>query len=105
MTKDFGMRFWGENPFNKETRKEFQGKWSNMTDSEKLEFMNKKMENMGHDRFSVEAINAHCEKWMKLSAEEKQAHVDELKQAFEEQTVQKGCFEDDRFELYNLYSC
>ena len=97
MTRSFGMGFFGGNPFNKEVRKQFQEKWSKMTDSEKLEFVNKKVENMGNTHFSIEAINARCEEWMKMSAEEKQAFVDERKQAFEAGMSQRGCFGNGRF--------
>lgn len=85
MIKDFGMGFSGRNPFDKEAKKEFKEKWSKMTDSEKLEFVNKRMEDFDNheDRFSVEAIDARCEEWMKMSKEEKQAFVDERKRAFE----------------------
>ena len=104
MTRGFGIGLFGGNPFNKEARKQFQEKWSKMTDSEKLELMNKKMEDMGHDYFSVEAINARCEEWMKMSAEEKQALVDERKQAFEDRMSQRGCFGDGRFGFGGMHS-
>lgn len=35
------------------------------------------------ERFSVEALDARCEEWMKMSGEEKQAFVEERKQTFE----------------------
>lgn len=84
-TKDFGMGFFGGGPHDKDARKNFREEWSKMTDSEKLEFMNKRMENFGkfEDRFSVEAIDARCEEWMKMSKEEKEAFVEEKKKAFE----------------------
>ena len=83
MTRGFGMGFFGRTHFDKDARKQFQEEWSKMTDSEKLEFMNKRVEHMGQDHFSVEAIDARCAEWMKMSAEEKQAFVDERKKAFE----------------------
>ena len=85
MTRGFGMGFFGRNPFDSESRKKFKEEWSKMTDSEKLEFMNKRMECLDkhEDHFSVEAIDARCEKWMSMSVEEKQAFVDEKKKAFE----------------------
>jgi len=83
MTRGFGMGFFGRSPFDKETRKQFQEKWSKMTDSEKLEFANERFGNIGEDRFSVEKLDELCEKWTKMSAEEKQAFVDERKKAFE----------------------
>ncbi|NDW17740.1 hypothetical protein D0T53_02270 [Dysgonomonas sp. 216] len=85
MTRGFGMGFFGRNPFDKDARIKFKEEWNKMSDSEKLEFMNKRMEGFDNreDCFSVEAIDARCEKWMKMSAEEKQAFVDERKKAFE----------------------
>lgn len=83
MTREnFGMGFFGRNPFDKEAKQKFQEKWSEMTDSEKLDFMNKKVESMGKDHFSVEAMDEHCEKWMKKTPEEKQAFVDKRKESF-----------------------
>jgi len=82
-TRGFGMGFFGKHPFDKDARKKFREDWSKMTDNEKLEFMNRKVEHMGHDHFSVEAIDAHCAEWMKMTPEEKQAFVDEKKKAFE----------------------
>ncbi|MDR2948058.1 MAG: hypothetical protein LBV71_02505 [Prevotella sp.] len=85
ITRDFGMGFSGRNPFDKDARKNFKEEWSKMTDSEKLEFMNKRMEGFDkhEDHFSVEAMDARCEKWMQMSNEEKQAFVEEKKKAFE----------------------
>ncbi|MCK9449246.1 MAG: hypothetical protein M0Q41_09775 [Bacteroidales bacterium] len=83
MTRNFGMGFFGRGHFDKDVRKQFQEKWSKMTDSEKLEFMNKRVEHMEEDHFSVEAMDARCEGWMKMTPEEKQAFVDKRKQAFE----------------------
>lgn len=83
IAKGFGMGFFGRSPFDKEAKKNFQEKWSKMTDEEKLAMMNKRVENMGKDRFSVEAIDARCEKWMNLSKEEKQSFVSERKNIFE----------------------
>lgn len=82
-TRGFGMGFFGRNPFDMETRKKFQQEWSKMTDNEKLDFMNKRVENMGKGCFSVEAIDARCEEWMKMSREEKEAFVKEHKEAAE----------------------
>ena len=104
MTKDFGIGFLVRNPFNKEARKQFQEKWSSMTDNEKLELMNKKVASMEHDRFSVEAINAHCEEWMKMTPEEKQAFVNEWKEAFADRMSQRGCFEGSRFGFDRIHS-
>lgn len=83
MTRGFGMGLLGINPFNAEARKQFQEKWSKMSDSEKLEFASERFKNTGEDRFSVEKLDALCEEWTKMSAEEKQAFVDERKKAFE----------------------
>ncbi|MDR2084195.1 MAG: hypothetical protein LBP67_04295 [Bacteroidales bacterium] len=82
-TRNFGKGFFGRNPFDKEARKKFQEEWSKMTDSEKLDFMNKRVENMGKDHFSVEAIDARCEEWKKKTPEEKQAFVDKKKEVME----------------------
>ena len=81
MTKDFGMGFPGKNPFDIDARKKFKEEWLKMTDSEKLEFMNKRMEffDKHEDHFSVEAIDARCEKWMTMTTDEKQAFIDERK--------------------------
>ena len=96
--RGFGMGFFGRHPFDMETRKNFREEWSKMTDSEKLEFMNKRMEHCDkhEDRFSVEAIDARCEEWMKMSKEEKQVFIDERKKAFESRMqgmhAMHGCF-------------
>lgn len=91
-TRGFGLGFFGRNPFDKDARRKFQEEWSKMSDSEKLEFMNKRMEHMGQDHFSVEAIDARCKEWMKMTQEEKQAFVDKKKQAFEERMSCMGNF-------------
>lgn len=85
MTKNFGKEFFGRNPFDKEARKKFQEEWAKMTDSEKLDFMNKRVEHIGKDHFSVETIDANCEAWLQKTLEEKQAFVDEKKEAMEKQ--------------------
>ncbi len=84
-TRGFGMGHFGRNPFDKDARKKFKEEWSKMTDAEKLEIMNKRMEGFDNheDHFSIEAIDARCEKWVKMTDEEKQAFVDERKKAFE----------------------
>lgn len=81
ITRHFGMGFFGGHHFDKDARKKFKEEWSKMTDSEKLELMNKRMEHIDHDHFSVEAIDAHCEAWMKKTPEEKEAFVREKKEA------------------------
>gem|GEM_PF-4651686 len=86
MAKDFEIGFIGGNLFYKEKIKLFQAEWSKMTDSKKLELMNKQVECMGDERFSVETIDAFCEEWWEKSSEEKQTFVDEW-----EQTVETGC--------------
>lgn len=80
--ENFGKGFFDGRPFDKEARKEFQEKWAQMTDSEKLEFANEWFGKIGEDRFSVEKLDELCEKWTKMSAEEKQAFVDERKKTF-----------------------
>ena len=84
MTRGFGMGFFGRHPFDKDISRNFQEKWSKMTDSEKLEFMNRRIDNrhIGEDRFSVQHIDAHCEEWMKKTPEEKEEFVNGLKEAF-----------------------
>jgi len=89
-TKDAGSGFFGRNPFDNDTRKKFREEWSKMTDSEKLDFMNKRMEHMGEDRFSVEFIDARCEEWMKKTTEEKEAFINERKKAFKERFSHPG---------------
>ncbi len=82
--KDFEMGFFGRRHFGGDARKKFREEWSKMTDEEKLEMMNKRMEAIEHpeDHFSVEDINSRCEAWMKMSSEEKEAFVKERKEAF-----------------------
>lgn len=89
MKKGFGMGLLGKYPFDEEAKKEFLEKWSKMTDAEKLEFVNEKVERMSQDPFSVEAFDARCEKWMAMSQEEKQAFVDEKKKAFKDRKGDK----------------
>lgn len=79
MNKEYGM---GRHSFNKEKRKEFQEKWSKMTDEEKLEFANKKFGKK--ERFSVEKLDEFTEKWTKMSVEEKETYVAERKERFKE---------------------
>ena len=83
-TKGFEMGFFGRNPFGTDARKKFQEEWSKMSDSEKLEFMNKRISTFENheNHFSVEAIDARCEEWMKKSPEEKEAFANERKEAF-----------------------
>lgn len=93
-TRGFGMGF-GRNPFDKDARQKFKEEWSKMNDSEKLDFMNKRMEGMDNheDHFSVETIDARCEKWMQMSSEEKQTFIDERKKAIESKMQAiHGCF-------------
>ncbi len=89
-TNNFGMGFFGRNPFDREARKQFQEDWSKMTDQEKLDFMNKRMEQFGKDPFSVEQIDARCQEWMNKTPEEKQSFVDERKKAFENRMNCRG---------------
>lgn len=93
MTRGFGMGFFGRNPFDKDARTKFKEEWSKMSDAEKLELMNKRMATFGEheERFSVEAIDDHCEKWMKMTREEKEAFIRERKEAFESR---KNCMGD-----------
>ena len=78
------MGFFGRVLFDEDAKKQFLDDWSKMTDSEKLDFMNRKVERLGQDRFSVEAMDARCEAWMEMSQEEKEVFVAERKKKFEE---------------------
>ena len=93
MTRDF-RGFFGNNPFDKESRSKMKEQWSKMTDAEKLEFMNKRMEGCENhgDHFSVEAIDARCQKWMNMTSEEKEEFVAERKKAFENRMSNFGGF-------------
>ncbi len=84
----FGMGFEHRN-FDCSEREKIFDEWNKMSDSEKLEIMNRRMnsfkEKKGHgDHFSVEHIDARCEEWMKKTPEEKEVFVAERKKAFEE---------------------
>lgn len=81
--KDFGMGFFGRRMFGSERMKDFREKWDQMSDSEKLEFMDKKMECFSkyEDPFTVEAIDARCKQWMKMTPEEKEKWVTARKNA------------------------
>jgi len=85
-TRNFGMGFFGRNPFDKDARNKIKEEWSKMTDAEKLEFANMQMNGFDNhrDRFSVEAIDERCEKWMNMTREEKEEFIAERKKAFEE---------------------
>ena len=91
-TRDFGMGFFRKMPFAMQERKELFEKWSKMTDAEKVEFMNKRMEifnsenpegeNFFKERhFSVAAMDSRAEKWLKKTPEEKEAFIKERKEA------------------------
>ncbi|WP_200814373.1 hypothetical protein [Parabacteroides sp. Marseille-P3160] len=80
--RDFGMGFFGRIPFGADARKDFFAKWTKMTDAEKVEFMDKRIEaihngHCGRREFSVAAIDQRCEEWMKKTSEEKEAFVKE----------------------------
>ncbi len=85
MTKGFGMGFFGRIPFGTDERKEMFEKWLKMTDEEKLECMNKRMEamNSSEREFTVEAIDKRCEEWLKKTPEEKDALLKEKKEMME----------------------
>ena len=74
-TIDFETGFFGRKLFNMNARKQFQTKWSEMTDAEKLEFANKQVERMCKDPLSVEAIDARCKKWMEMTPEERESFL------------------------------
>lgn len=94
MTRDFGMGFFGRRPFSEDARKKFREEWSKMTDEEKLEMMNKRMDawENGGGHFSVEAIDARCEEWMKKTPEEKEQFVKEWKEAIHKRHACMGGF-------------
>ena len=96
MAKESGIGFLGEEKIL------FREEWLKMTDNEKLAFMNKKVDNMGCGSFSVEAINAQCEKWWMASSGEKQAFVDELNQVSENKTVQNKYFVENKLRFVNM---
>ena len=97
ITKDFRIGFLGRNLFDKEKIKLFQEEWSKLSDSEKLKLMNKQVESMGHESFSVKTINSFCEEWWSKSSEEKQAFVDEWEQTIENKIPLRQCFGGSRF--------
>jgi predicted Fe-S protein YdhL (DUF1289 family) len=85
--KKFGMgSFHGKMPFRGENLGE---KWLAMSDEEKKEFMEKRIEMLdnhfsekvgshrGHKALTVEDVNSRVEKWQKMSDEEKEAFVQE----------------------------
>ena len=87
ITKGFNMGFFGRGFFNSEARNKFREEWSKMTDSEKIDFMDKKMaafDEHHEKKFSVEHIDAHCEEWMKKTQEEKEEFVKKMKDSFNE---------------------
>ncbi|MDR2914445.1 MAG: hypothetical protein LBV74_06405 [Tannerella sp.] len=94
MTKGFGMGFFGRGHFDKEARAKFREEWSNMTDSEKLDFMDKRMNAMSDDpeHFSIEAIDVFCMEWMRKTPEEKEQFIHERKKAFKERMACMGGF-------------
>ncbi|MDR2040325.1 MAG: hypothetical protein LBQ60_20610 [Bacteroidales bacterium] len=83
---DFGMGFFGKGHFSEDARRKIREEWNKMPDSEKLELMNQRMNAWGSENhaFNVENIDARCEKWMKLSPEEKEQFVSERKSAFQQ---------------------
>lgn len=92
MTRGFGMWPFGRMPFGTDERKGVFEKWSKMTDEEKLECMNKRIEKMhngdheghcGGREFTVEAIDKHCEEWLKKTPEQKEASIKEKKEMME----------------------
>jgi len=93
-TRSFNMGFFGRRPFGSDERKKFYEEWSKMSDQEKLDIINKKMEffNGDHDRFSIEKMDEFCEKWMSKTYEEKKEFVEEKKKAFHERTECMGNF-------------
>lgn len=79
MTRGFGMGFFGRMPFGEGQENIFE-KWDAMSDAEKLEVMNKRMEQFKECRdgiFSVEQIDKRCREWLDRSPEEKEAFMKE----------------------------
>jgi hypothetical protein len=70
--------------FRCEMREKFKEKWATMSDEEKLNFINKRMEGDEEDRtsFFVNMIDEKCKKWMHKSTEEKEAFINEKKGFF-----------------------
>lgn len=83
MTRGFEMGIFGKGTFNSDRIKKFQDKWTKMSDAEKLEFMNKKIEQISKDPFSVEAIDERREQWLRLTPAEKEDLIKERKEAME----------------------
>lgn len=91
MIRDFlGLGFFGNRHFGSEDRTKFTEDWDKMSDSEKLEIMNKRMaafkagKNCREEAFSVEQLDARCNEWMSKTPEEKAQQVEEMKKKFED---------------------
>ena len=99
--ENFRMGFFGRMPFTMEKRKELFEKWSTMTDAEKVEFMNKRMEDFNNrnrecenffdERFTVAGRDRRAEEWLKKTPEEKEAFINEKKAAVKDR-FNKGFF-------------
>lgn len=74
----------GHFPFYHGKRKKFKKKWATMSDEEKLDFMNKRIEETEEERtsFVINRINEKCETWMQKSTEEKEAFINEKRGFF-----------------------
>lgn len=113
MTKDiFGRGFFGGKHFDLKNRQKFIEEWETMSDNEKLDNINKRIEafkeGKDHERgcLSVEHIDAHCEEWMNKTPEEKVQFVEYLKQKFEKhQAMMKGCFFHHGFGFHGKDHC
>lgn len=92
MTRDFNMGFFGRKGFGHDARTKFREEWMKMSDSERVDFINKKMEMMEkaekfrdgfcrHGEMSVEAIDARCKEWMDKTPEAKEEFVLAWKEA------------------------
>lgn len=70
--------------FTKESKQQFKERWNKMTDQEKIEFINEKIDRFEEheDRFSIKSIDARCERWMNMTTQEKEEFIDEHKKKF-----------------------
>src|SRR5699024_10358607 len=85
MTRDHNNQHgFGPFHFQRGMREKFKERWAKMSDEEKLDFMNKRIEETEDDRTSlfIKMIDEKCEKWMQKSTEEKEAFINEKKGPF-----------------------
>lgn len=67
------------NPFSiyRERQGSFKEKWAKMTDKEKLDFVNKRVEGDPCDKtsFFIKMIDQKCKRWMNKSTQEKEEFI------------------------------